>query len=105
MLLDLVELGAEHFKRLFPIRMLGALFARANDDAGRLMEDSHRGFHFIHVLSTRAAGAREGNFQIVRVDLHLLRFDDWEYGDRRGRGVYPARFFRFWDSLNAVHAR
>ena len=103
-LFELVELGAEHVHRFLAVGVLRALLARGDDDAARLVQNPHRGLHFIDVLAARAAGARKGHFEIVRRDIHLARLDDRQ--DRHGSGgcVHAPRLFGLRDALYAMDA-
>jgi len=104
-LLDFIELGSQDIHRFFPVCVLGAFFAGGNDDAGRFVEDADGSLHFVHVLSARAAGAGEGDFEIIGRNVYFFGFNDGEDGNGSGRRVHAAGFFGFRDALDAVHSR
>ena len=103
-LFEFVELGAEHVHRFFPVRVLRTFFARGDDDARRLVQDSHRRFHFVHVLAARAAGAGESHLEIVRRDVRphaLPRSAKWR---PKPWTCARARLFGLRDALYAMYA-
>ena len=93
------------FHGQFAILVLAAFVLALHDDAGGQVRDAHRGFHLVHVLAARAAGA-EG------VDAHFLGLHDnldsivnFRNDEDRGEGsMAPRGLIERGNPNQAVHA-
>lgn len=102
---NLVKLGAQHGHGFFAVFALVALFAAGYDNARRLMDNAHGGFHLVYVLAARAAGTAGFHFQIFGADFNV-NFFGFRHNRHRNRGrMHAARCFGVWHALHAVRAR
>ena len=85
-LLDLDELRAQHPHTRLAVLELIALRLAGDDDAGRLVNETHGGACLVDVLAARAGGAVDLHFDILRpdIDLGLLHFRGLSRHFRRG---------------------
>ncbi len=68
------------------------------------MRNAHRGFYFVHILPTFAAGSVRINLQIFQVNVKFRFFDLRHHGYRGRGGVDAPLFFCLRYALNAVYA-
>ena len=68
------------------------------------MGNADRALGFIDMLTAGTGGTVGIDLEVIGVKLKVDLLDLWQYGDRCGRGVYPAAGLRDRDALDAVTA-
>ena len=88
-LLDVVELGPEHFQSLILILELRAFLLALDDDARGLMGQTDGGLGLVDVLTARTAGLAglEDQVGFLDLDFHVLHLGEHRHGG--GGGLNP----------------
>ena len=78
-LLDLHQLGGQHFHRHLTVLMLAALHLAGHHDSRGDMGQSDRRGGLVHLLPAGAAGPVHIHFDILRRDFHLYILIDFRH--------------------------
>ena len=74
---ELIKFGFQHFHRQLAIPPLAALGLASDNDSIRFVQDPHRGFDLVHVLSAFAAAAKRVDLKIGRINFNRRSIGDF----------------------------
>ena len=103
-LFDLNQLRAQHAHTCFTVLELVALRLAGDNNAGRLVDETHGGTGLVDVLSACTGGAVDLHFDILGPDIDLGLLHLRKHRDRCGRCVDSSAGLRLRDTLHAVDA-